>query len=251
MHKYIILILWGWTALTFASSFEVFKQPFRSQEAITALSEGFKDWSKSNTSWKSKLLSNAEVEALEDFSISGYRTANQYLHAAETKSWGSSGKEIKGFVRTLKSGLNKMPEYHGTTYRGTWSNKAMIEQLEVGDILYESGFLSTSVIPEVARRFAVVPPNTGNRTVKALFHIETNRRSFSIASISDYSSEAEVVISPNSYFKVTGIERGALNNYISLETVSPRTVSMGNYRLFNLYSGEQIPHFRWQQMFCR
>lgn len=250
MKRLIVLTLWCLSTFALALPFDALKQPTRPKMVIDEVAADFKLWSKSNASWKRMLITHTEMEALEDFSISGYRMANQYLHASETKTWGQSGEETKAFVRTLKSGLNKMPVYKGTTYRGTWTSKAMIEQLEIGDIVYESGFLSTSIIPEVARGFTIAPPNSGNRLARTLFKIKTNRRSFSIASVSDYSAEAEVVIAPSSYLKVTAIEKGSAAHYIALETVSPRAVSAGSDRLFNLYSGERLPVSRWQQVFC-
>ncbi|EDK31172.1 hypothetical protein VSWAT3_13907 [Vibrionales bacterium SWAT-3] len=74
---------------------------------------------------------------MEDFSISGYQTANDYLRATDTSTWGVAGADARHYIRTVKSALNKLPKYKGTAYRGTWVKQSLLNKLEEGDVLVE------------------------------------------------------------------------------------------------------------------
>lgn len=248
MNSHFLLLLCCLSFTAFSQPFDVLKQPNRSEEEVTQLAEDFKDWSKASNGWRYSFITANEKEAVEDFSISGYQTANDYLRATDTSTWGVAGADARHYIRTVKSALNKLPKYKGTAYRGTWVKQSLLNKLEEGDVLVEPAFTSTSTLPEVAKRFSVVHPNSPQRLKRVLFEVKINQGGHTIAGLSEYSKEAEVLFAPNAHFRITQIERTSTHTYIGVQTVKAPAVK--NTQKYNLYSGEEVEASFWHSLVC-
>ncbi|AQS35659.1 ADP-ribosyltransferase exoenzyme [Shewanella psychrophila] len=228
---------------------DALKQPMRTQQELALLSEQFKDWSVAATSWRHKLLTATEKSALEDFSVSGYITANDHLRASDGAEWGAAARDAQRYIRQVRRGLVKLPRYKGTVFRGSWMKQSLAQKLNVGDVLVDPAFMSTSTLPEMVIRFAVVPPSSALPMEKAFFEINAQHGSYTLAGISEFSPEAEVLLTPKRFFRVTALEKMATGNFIAMDTLAgaPSNTS----RVFNLFSGEEVSSSRWQRLICR
>ncbi|PTP91369.1 ADP-ribosyltransferase [Vibrio splendidus] len=249
MNIRFLLLLCCLSFASFSQPFDSLKQPGRSPEEIAKLAQDFKDWSNASNGWRYSFITANEKEAVEDFPVSGYLTANDYLRAAETSTWGVAGVDARQYIRTVKSALNKLPKYKGIAYRGTWVKLSLLNKLEEGDVLVEPAFTSTSTLPEVAKRFSVVHPNSPQRLKRVLFEVKINQGGHTIAGLSEYSKEAEVLFAPNAHFRITEIERTSGSTYIGIETIS--SSSMKSEGTYNLFSGEEVEMPFWHSLICK
>ncbi|NOJ06904.1 ADP-ribosyltransferase [Vibrio splendidus] len=249
MNTRFLLLLCCLSFASFSQPFDSLKQPGRSPEEIAKLAQDFKDWSNASNGWRHTLMTSAEKEAIEDFSVSGYLIANDYLRAAETSTWGVAGVDARQYIRTVKSALNKLPKYRGTAYRGSWVKQSLLNRVEVGDILIEPAFTSTTTIPEVARRFTAAPPSSPGQLKRVVFEVKVSKGGHTIAGLSEYSNEAEVLFAPNAHFRITEIERTSGSTYIGVETIS--SSSMKSEGTYNLFSGEEVEMPFWHSLICK
>ena len=100
----------------YAQPLDAFKQPMRTEQELAQLSQQFTDWSIAAANWRRKLLTKTEKTALEDFSLSGYITANDYLRASNGAEWGEAARDAQRYIRILRRGLVKLPRYKGTVF---------------------------------------------------------------------------------------------------------------------------------------
>lgn len=231
-----------------AAPFEALKAPLRSQVQVDELASQFSDWAKASSGWRYKLMTANETEALEDFSVSGYQLANDYLRAADTSTWGSAGKSARKFIKQVRSAMKKLPRYKGVTYRGAWAKQSLLNKLQVGDVVVEPAFTSSSTIPEVAKRFAVVRPNSPLPLQRVLYEVQVKSNGRALGGLSEFGGEAEVLLPPNTYYRVTNIELNRGSAMVALETVSSHETTTGT--TYNLYSGEEISHSYWRSLVC-
>ncbi|EAS63319.1 putative NAD(+)--arginine ADP-ribosyltransferase Vis [Photobacterium leiognathi lrivu.4.1] len=231
-----------------AAPFAALKAPLRSQSHVDELASQFSDWVKTSSGWRDKLMTASEAEALEHFSISGYQFANDYLRATDTSTWGRAGKSAKAFIKTVRSAMTKLPRYKGVTYRGAWVKLSLLNKLQVGDVVVEPAFTSSSVIPEVAKRFAVVRPNTPQPVQRVLYEVQVKSNGRALGGWFGSRGEAEVLLPPNTYYKVTSIEFHRNVVMVALETISSHEKAEGV--TYNLYSGEEISQSYWRSLVC-
>ncbi|WP_050906125.1 ADP-ribosyltransferase [Vibrio campbellii] len=231
-----------------AAPFEALKAPLRSQVQVDELASQFSEWAKASSGWRYKLMTANEAEALEDFSVSGYQLANDYLRAADTSTWGSAGKSARKFIKQVRGAMKKLPRYKGVTYRGAWAKQSLLNKLQVGDVVVEPAFTSSSTIPEVAKRFAVVRPNSPQPLQRVLYEVQVKSNGRALGGLSEFGGEAEVLLPPNTYYKVTSIELNRGSAMVALETVSSHEAVEGV--TYNLYSGEEIGQSYWRALVC-
>lgn len=123
-----------------------------------------------------------EVKALEGYSATGgtYKLFNEYYrdrvlfnnkYADAYVGVRRFSEVVKEQVDTFSSGLAKLPRYSGRVYRGAKLQEKIVSELNVGDVVYEPGVMSTSILPEVAQRFAKGRTISTGFT-KALFEID-------------------------------------------------------------------------------
>lgn len=85
--------------------------------------------------------------------------------------------------------LNSMPDFNGTVYRGANLPQSIIDQYKPGEMIQEKGFVSTSQTKKAAY-------NGNTRFIIA------SKTGTDISKISAYEKEKEVVMKPNTAFKV-------------------------------------------------
>ncbi|GLQ76245.1 ADP-ribosyltransferase [Vibrio penaeicida] len=231
-----------------ATPFDALKAPLRSKVQVDELASQFSDWAKASSDWRYKLMTANEAEALEDFSVSGYQLANDYLRATDTSTWGSSGKSARTFIKQVRSAMKKLPRYKGVTYRGAWARQSLLNKLQVGDVVVEPAFTSSSTIPDIAKRFAVVRPNSSKPLQRVLYEVQVKSHGRALGGLSEFGGEAEVLLPPNTYYRVTNIELNRGASMVALETVSSHEATTGT--TYNLYSGEEISQSNWRSLIC-
>ncbi|MGI9949031.1 ADP-ribosyltransferase [Vibrio hyugaensis] len=248
MWRLITLLILCFSFSVSAAPFDALKAPLRSQNQIEELATQFSDWSNAASGWRYRLMTANELEALEDFSVSGYQFANDYLRAVDTSTWGSAGKSARKFIKQVGNAMKKLPRYKGVTYRGAWVKQSLLNKLQAGDVVVEPAFTSSSTIPEIAKRFAVVRPNSPQPLQRVLYEVQVKNNGRALGGLSEFSGEAEVLLPPNTYYRVTHIETGQNSAMVALETVSPSEPTTG--KTYNLYSGEEIGRSYWRALIC-
>lgn len=187
-----------------------------------------------------------EVKALEGYSAADgtYRLFNERYRDRVTfdKKYADAYVGVKRFseivkeqVGTFSSGVAKLPRYSGRVYRGAQLQEKLVSELNVGDVVYEPGFMSTSILPEVAQRFAK-DTKVGTGFTKALFEIDLVQGGAALAGISKIPSEAEVLVRPKTYMRVKAIASTGDTKLIALEGVA--SLSEHQYA-YNLYTAER------------
>ena len=143
-------------------------------------------------------------------------------------------KIVASKVKEVETGLKKMPRFQGKVYRGTLTKTGLIDQLNVGDLVYDPGFMSTSVLPEVAIGFAEDTETTIGHS-STLLEIDLTANGYSVPAIAVTPGEAEVILSHKTYMKVQAIATQGSRKLIALKTVDSIE---GHTRVFNLYTSE-------------
>ena len=139
-------------------------------------------------------------------------------------------------VKDVETGLRKMPRFQGKVYRGTLTKTGLIDQLNEGDIVYDPGFMSTSVLPEVAIGFAEDTETTIGHS-STLLEIDLTANGYSVPAIAVTPGEAEVIVSPKTYMKVQAIATQGSRKLIALKTVDSIE---GHTQAFNLSWSQRL-----------
>lgn len=144
-------------------------------------------------------LSMAELYALMGYTGNGFERLNNSL-------WNNSSlvQSYLSSIKTLCSGMMKMPNYVGEVWRGT-NILGDFEHLKKGDIYYNKAFMSTSKTP--IERY---------RVMDIQIHI-MSKNGKDIEAVSQYgfktnkNSEKEVLFIPQSRFKIISITPSNIN----------------------------------------
>ena len=110
-------------------------------------------------------------------------------------------------IRDIKSALKKIPPYEGRVYRGGSINPRNFNRLKKNSLVSSHGFLSTSVDFPVAEKF--INRGRGNR-VPIMYSIKLKNSGHSIGRYTLKSSEKEVLIENNRFFRVIDINDKSL-----------------------------------------
>jgi hypothetical protein len=144
-------------------------------------------------------LTKDEVLGIHDYTTTeGYRTMNNFLRDGEVQT-GTTREALESRVQRTVDGLSKLPRHEGVTMRGTDLPEDVLKQWEPGATIGDRAFMSTSVDPEVAERFA--------QGKNAFLRIE-GRSGVDIDPLSEYGassygpSEAEILFKPGTEFEV-------------------------------------------------
>ncbi|MGC6031507.1 ADP-ribosyltransferase [Enterobacter kobei] len=166
---------------------------------------------------------NSEVKSNIGLYTGGsYRKANWALREGDlyTKNDPVSNSK-KETIRKVKDGLSYLPDCPGEVYRGSVMSTDILNKIKVGDVVFDPGFLSTSVDKQKALSFAKGATNDQTnyfmviqgRHGKAVMHKD----------LTQYMDEAEVTFFPRTPLKITGIkhvkEKQGFVCHISLEEV--------------------------------
>ncbi|RSD29929.1 ADP-ribosyltransferase [Vibrio pectenicida] len=201
-------------------------------------------WSTAHNARAEKKMLPSEYKAIERYGRVDYDVINEYMRAGEPERYLGPmfDNSIKSSVSNIRSALNKLPNYKGTVYRGSSIRNGLLEKLNVGDILYEKAFLSTSTIPSVARDFASTGVTQDRSIAQFKIELKSSGRAINGYTFKDY--EAEILAKPNTYFRVEAIERVSTNkNYIKIREVKNPVKYVSaepDIHVYDSYSGEEV-----------
>jgi hypothetical protein len=96
-------------------------------------------------------LTPADLNAINDYTGSGYRDINGYLRNPDNPNLTPAQRaELQARADAVSEALQKLPARPGTTYRGVEFSDDLLARYEPGQVVPEHGFTSTSTNPNVA-----------------------------------------------------------------------------------------------------
>ncbi|GGF20453.1 hypothetical protein GCM10011611_28120 [Aliidongia dinghuensis] len=129
-------------------------------------------------------LSDDEVGAIYGYTTNeGYSAINPALRGLQPMT-----PELSAFQTHIESGLDKLPPFSGTSFRGTDLPPSVLDNYQVGETVADPAFASSST----------TSPFSG--TTRMEMAGESGR---DISFLSEYPKEAEVLFKPNTPFLVT------------------------------------------------
>lgn len=163
------------------------KVHYEAMEALFGGKSAGKDFEKQSASkvksaGLTKYMSGADAMPIIAYSGSHYRGVNKELRA------GKMTEAQDKFRQSLNAGLDKLPSYSNVTYRKASLNAEQSAHYEVGYVIEERGFMSTS-------------KNQGTWSGDHNFTVH-GKNGKDIQKLSSHPSEAEVLFKSGSRFKV-------------------------------------------------
>jgi hypothetical protein len=164
-------------------------------------------------------ITDLQDRALDWYTNVGFDYTNRYLR---------EGVDIppkeKKYTETLIDLINSNTLLEGTTlYRGrpiiNEERARIIDQLKVGDIMEDKGIGSTSVSEEEATSFAKFDLDGVRRRALLKISVPSGAKGFKIPKGYSQYNEEEVMLPPNSKFKVTQIEEVGDVKHISVDLI--------------------------------
>jgi len=134
--------------------------------------------------------------------VPDYRQINQALRQQDPAEL----TRLEPYIKCASSGLNQLPQYIGTVYRGTTLPEAVVATYSQGITVTERAFTSSSVV--------LLGEFKGNTTFIIL-----SRRGREISKLSVFPSEGEVLFVPGTRFRVLTVESAATGTTIYLDEV--------------------------------
>ena len=227
-----------------AEDFAEFKAPPLSLEEQKLLTKDLMDWSITHNAKAQEKLTDAEYDAIKNYGRVDYDIINEYMHMGEPNDYISPayGQSLRRRVSHMRSVMKKLPNYKGTVFRGATIKRPLLEKLNIGDILHEKAFLSTSTNPAIAQNFGSSQLYEG--VSNAQFKIELKSAGRAINAYTFKPDEAEVLAKPNTYFRVDAIEKiSPQKNYIMLREIkSPQKYVKAepDIHIYDSFSGKEI-----------
>lgn len=133
--------------------------------------------------------------AIRGYTSDGHYAINKALRSQDAMEL----QKYDSYIRAAVSGLNQMPEYSGTVYRGIEKiteeeAEAIASQYKKDKVITERGFTSASADP--------------TRQFKGLVqYVIKSQHGKDVSQIALYSEEKEVLFPPNTQFKVFDIRK--------------------------------------------
>lgn len=132
-------------------------------------------------------LSEAELVAINAYTGTYYRTLNGALRSGDA----ISAARVEPFRSMLNAALDKMPVYEGLTKRGAYLDATAMSGLEVGKVLKEQAFLSTSY-----------GDGAFDGNVRYVIYSKNGKN---IERLSSFSSEQEVLFKAGTEFEIIDV----------------------------------------------
>ena len=136
----------------------------------------------------------------------GYRQINRLLRGQMTKfaaeekqiGWNTerAKRDYQEHIKFINAALNQLPNYEGVVFRGSKVEPKQLAQYQVGEIVTEKGFTSSSSNLAVAQNFS------GN--VLYTIFSKTGKK---IRDFSEFPGEDEVLFRSGTKFKILAIEK--------------------------------------------
>ncbi|CAH1606661.1 ADPrib_exo_Tox domain-containing protein [Vibrio jasicida] len=168
------------------------------------------------------VLSEEEVAALAEY--------QDYAFASTRESFisGVFDDETQNIIDHIDSAFESGAKYQGVTFRGERELGAYMSDIQVGDIVSPSAYVSTSISKDAAYNF-----HSGQL---ARFELRQGKSGIVIPNVID--GELEVLINRNSYFEVTAIKTSYMGTHVVYREINPN--SIGNKKIKDMHSGEEI-----------
>lgn len=201
---------------------------------------GFAKWSKAAFDYSRNSLSQTESLALNNYTGAYYLAINQYLRDPSRALGVYDDTYISTLnkkIENINSGLKKLPIYKGKVFRGGGMRFSLIDKLKVGDILVDPAFMSTSFLPEVAKKFLDKVFYDGV-TSKVIYEINVESSAYALPLVSSFEKEAEVLISSGTPLKIVHIDEVSGVKYIAMQTIE--TLDGFNGSIYNVYNGSMM-----------
>ena len=135
------------------------------------------------------MIPTQELESVRLYFVGGYKQMNATLRG-DTPEFLS---RITPLVKMAASACNRLPSLVGTTYRGAILSPAQTAAYEVGRVVTEKGFLSTT---QDGHSWHLAPEHSNT-----LFVINASKNGHDICALSRFF-EKEVLFVPGTRFKV-------------------------------------------------
>lgn len=241
---FVLLFSFSWQSAVAAEDFAEFKGRKLTEVEVRQQAQDLMQWSIAHNAKAERKMLPAEYSSIKRYGRVDYDVINEYMRKGEPERYLGPmfDDSIKSSVSNIRSALNKLPNYKGTVYRGSSIKNSLLDRLNIGDILYERAFLSTSTIPNVAFNFSSAGAIEGRSAAQFKIELKSSGRAINAYTFKDY--EAEVMAKPNTYFRVEAIERVSANqNFIKLREVKnpAKYVSADpDIHVYDSYSGEEV-----------
>ena len=237
-----------------SEEFPEFKERSLSYQAQQQIADDLMDWATTHHVKAERKMISEEYSAIKNYGRVDHDVVNEYMRAGEPEGYLSEmfGRTLKSRVFHMRNVMNKLPNYKGTVYRGSSIKNALLDKLNVGDILHEKAFLSTSTLPSVAKRFSST--NVYDDLSVAQFKIELKSAGRAINAYTFKPDEAEILAKPDTYFRVEAIERVSPNkNYIKMREVKNPARYLKtepDIHIYDSYSGEEVAVRNRSSLYC-
>ena len=148
---------------------------------------------------------------INDYMRTGYKDINQASRSPDTIKSEEKRESGKQQVEMLTKSLKEVPNYTGEVHRGT-KNTERVDQLDVGDVFKDPGFMSTNRLDRGATPWDLpVQFRIKSKTGKSIR--EFGHKPYT----SEDKTEDEVLFLPNTPFRVTGKKKENKKIYFDLE----------------------------------
>ncbi|GLR04351.1 hypothetical protein GCM10007906_19390 [Vibrio hyugaensis] len=237
-----------------AEDFAEFKGRDLSPVQQEQMADDLMDWSVENHAKAERKMIPEEYSAIKRYGRVDHDVVNEYMRAGEPKEFlmPGYGEALKERVSHMRSVMNKLPNYKGTVYRGSSIKNSLLEKLNIGDILHEKAFLSTSTIPSVARNFSASGAYEGVSAAQFKIELKSSGRAINAYTFKAY--EAEILAKPNTYFRVEAIEKiSPQKNYIKLREIkspSKYLKAEPDIHIYDSFSGEEVSLRTRSTVYC-
>ncbi|MEZ8233454.1 ADP-ribosyltransferase [Vibrio splendidus] len=238
----------------YGEEFAEFKGRSLSHEAQQQIADNLMDWATTHHVNAEKKMVPEEYSAIKNYGRVDHDVVNEYMRAGEPEGYLSEmfGRTLKSRVFHMRNVMNKLPNYKGTVYRGSSIKNSLLEKLNIGDILHEKAFLSTSTLPSVAKNFSSAGVYEGASA--AQFKIELKSAGRAINAYTFKPDEAEILAKPNTYYRVEAIEKiSPHKNYIKMREVknpSRYLKAEPDIHIYDSFNGEEVSLRNRSSLYC-
>lgn len=158
-------------------------------------------------------LSADELDALHAYEGSGYARINSYLRQGYTDAGTEATQRLKDRIRHIDAAMAKAPKLARPVT--TWRGAEMSAAPEVGSIISDAAFVSTSTNTETADGF-LRGIDKGRRFLLKIDSPAGTRAVWMPTIGGDHASELELLLPRGSRFEVVAIDR-RIEDYVTIE----------------------------------
>jgi hypothetical protein len=159
-------------------------------------------------------VSDAEMIAIRGYSSGDYEKLNAALRNPTANP--KLVAILRPYINLAVSGLEKLPDYQGTVYRGSKMTAEWVKKYEdaskAGQLMSDPAFLSTSYSQTQAEVFRDQPDAEAKKAGKIpVMYTIQSKHGKRIEFLSYKAREAEVLFKPNTAFRVLRVDRVGVN----------------------------------------